>query len=87
MSLLVATVAGCMVLGREPRPAQNWSRDVLSTDLVLDLESHRGVARITVAPAASRHVSLSVGDLQVRSVRSGGRPLPHRVLAAIREAP
>jgi len=55
-----------------PLPAENWQRDVVSTDLRIHLETRSGTATVTLAGDTSTTASLSVGDLRIDSVRAGG---------------
>ena len=55
----------------DPEPAENWARDVLSTDLLFDVGAQTATATITLAGDSSRTASLDVGDLTLRTVRVG----------------
>jgi hypothetical protein len=61
-----------------PLPADaDWSREVLATDLHLDLAAEAGTARITVAGSStSSVVSFEVGDLALDAVEGPDGPLP-----------
>ncbi len=54
-----------------PEPGENWERDVLFTDLAFDVTTREGSATVTFAGDTSGTASLNVGDLTIRSVRSG----------------
>jgi aminopeptidase N len=54
---------------------EDSTRDVVSTDLAVDVTTRRATARVTVAPSASRAISLEIGDLAIHGVRSGGTAL------------
>jgi aminopeptidase N len=63
-----------------PPVGPDWSREVLATDLHLDLAANEGVATVTVAgsPTAGS-TSLEVGALEVREVTDARGPLPYVV--------
>jgi aminopeptidase N len=77
LTLLGASLAGC---GAPPPPGQNMSREVLATDLELDLTTMTGAAKITVAPSMGTALSFEVGDLNIIEVAAGGAPLEHHVV-------
>lgn len=57
-------------------------RDVLTTDLAIDLASHTGKATITVAPATRRNATFEIGDLKIgRVVDESGKAIAHKVRA------
>ena len=58
-----------------PPAAEDWTRDILSTDLELDVATLRGVATIVLAgSASSQAASFEIGDLAIESVEdSEGR--------------
>ncbi len=64
-----------------PAPVEaDWSRDLQSVDLHLDLEARTGRARIVVAGStAAASVSFEVGDLRIDSVVGPDGPLPYEV--------
>lgn len=57
----------------------DFSEDILSTSLELDLEKLEGNAAITVMPAKSGLASLDVRGLTIQSVTRYGQPAPHRL--------
>jgi aminopeptidase N len=57
----------------------DWGRDILRTDLSIDLAAGKGVATIQIAPAESSAVSLEVKGLEIRAVSSAGATLRHAV--------
>ncbi|MBI5532357.1 MAG: hypothetical protein HY898_06565 [Deltaproteobacteria bacterium] len=62
-----------------PSPQQDWTRDVLRTDLSIDLSSLEGIADITLAPSTSTAASFSIGDLTVLEVTGPQGPLQYVV--------
>ena len=63
-----------------PEPETDWSRDLLATDLDLDLETQQGTAVVTFMPSlSSTGASLDVRGLVVRDVRGPLGPVKHRV--------
>jgi len=61
-------------------PAEDWTRDILSADLALDLTALTGTAAITLAPAASAAVSFEAGGIDVTAVTApDGTPLPFAI--------
>lgn len=60
-------------------PKENWKRDILTTDLTIDLASRRGSATIAVAPSTRTGASFEVGDLEIESVTSASGAVPFRV--------
>lgn len=63
---------------KQSKPAKNWSRDVVSTELDVDLEGNRATARIEVGASKRTGVSFEVGDLSIESVRDEKGPLPFK---------
>jgi hypothetical protein len=60
-------------------PAENWQREVLHTDLALDLFMLSGRAVVRLAADAAQGASFEVGDLDIRAVSdAGGAPLRFR---------
>ena len=54
-----------------PPPSEDWTRDILTTDLTLDVATRTGTARIALAPSTtSLAASFEVGDLTITSVTS-----------------
>ncbi len=54
-----------------PPPSEDWTRDILTTDLQLDLGALSGVATITIAGSAdSTGAALEIGGLTIDSVTS-----------------
>ena len=62
-----------------PPPTADFGRDILSTDLTLDLETLAGSAGILLAPAASLGASFEVGDLTIQGVHDDVGPLLYEV--------
>jgi len=60
-----------------PRPpaAEDLTRDIVATDLVLDVTTLAGTAVITLAPSTSKAASFEIGDLSVASVEDDAGPL------------
>lgn len=54
----------------DPAAGQDWTRDILTTDLQLDLSAMTGRATITLAGSDSTSASFEIGDLTIRSVTS-----------------
>jgi hypothetical protein len=61
--------------------AQDFARDIISTDLSIDLAALEGTATITLAPSGSTAASFSVGDLDIREVTSAGGALRYTASA------
>lgn len=59
--------------------AEDWTRDILSTDLSLDLAERKGTAVIRIAPSESTSASLEVKGLIVTDVRGADGPVRHVV--------
>lgn len=82
-SLLTACGSGSVASQTEDihqtTPKENWKRDILSTDLSIDLETGRGAATIVVAPATRTGASFEIGDLEIEEVTSERGPVPFRV--------
>jgi len=55
-------------LAERPVASRDQTRDVLRTDLELDLSSMSGVAHIEIAPSESTGLTLEIGDLAIESV-------------------
>ncbi|MBW2454692.1 MAG: peptidase M1 [Deltaproteobacteria bacterium] len=64
----------------EIEPQINWQRDIIATDLRIDLEALQATAVIQLDESESRGASLEVGDLTIQSVRSAAGPVKHRVV-------
>lgn len=60
-----------------PPPAQDWTRDILSTGLELDVVTRVGKATIALAPLASQAASFEIGDLSITSVSDDSGPLQY----------
>ncbi len=58
---------------RQPTP--DLTRDIVSTQLALDLTARSGTATIALAPSTGDGATLEVGDLDIRAVRAGGADL------------
>ena len=59
-----------------PPPGEDWTRDILTTDLELDLTAHTGKATITLAASAtSKAASFEIGDLTINKVSGELSPL------------
>jgi hypothetical protein len=58
-----------------PEPAEDLTRDIVSTDLVLDITTLEGTATITLAPSTSTAASFEIGDLVIASVEDEVGPL------------
>jgi hypothetical protein len=54
---------------------QDFTRDVLQTDLTLDVTALTGTAAITLGASSSTAASFSVGDLDIKAVRDASGPL------------
>jgi len=63
-----------------PTPSTDWTRDLLATDLHIDLASLRGSAEVTFVPSiTSTGLSLDVHGLVVRDVRGPLGPLQYAI--------
>lgn len=58
-----------------PLPAEDWSCDIVSTDLSVDMEAMTATATVTLAPSVSTACSLDAAGLQVGAVRNEDGPL------------
>jgi hypothetical protein len=56
-------------------PTADLARDVVSTELSIDVTTRSATARITLAPSPSQGATLEIGDIAITSVTSGGGPL------------
>ncbi len=56
-------------------PVENWSRDILTTDLTVDVATHQASATITVAAGQVPGASFEVGDLTISAVTGADRTL------------
>jgi len=63
----------------EHQPSTNWERDLLSTDLEVDLETLEAVAIVEIDEANRVGASLEVGDLEIAEVLGPQGPVNHRV--------
>jgi len=63
----------------QPSLDQDFTRDVLETDLALDLGSLTGTATITLGASSSTAASFMVGDLDITGVSDAAGPLEHTV--------
>ncbi|MGK3983723.1 M1 family aminopeptidase [Sorangium sp. So ce136] len=62
-----------------PPAGEDWTRDILSTALELDLASLTGRATIVLAASDSTAASFEIGDLEIASVADGSGALDHEV--------
>ncbi|WP_437760665.1 M1 family metallopeptidase [Sorangium sp. So ce1389] len=62
-----------------PPAGEDWTRDILSTALELDLASLTGRATIVLAASDSTAASFEIGDLDIASVADGSGALDHEV--------
>jgi hypothetical protein len=62
------------------KPTENWKRDILSTDLAVDLASDRATATIHVAESTRTGASFEVGGLEIESVEGASGRLEYRVV-------
>ncbi|WP_437932418.1 M1 family aminopeptidase [Sorangium sp. So ce291] len=62
-----------------PPAGEDWTRDILSTALELDLASLTGRATIVLAASDSTAASFEIGDLDIASVADGSGALAHEV--------
>ncbi len=58
-----------------PPPTADFARDILSTELALNLKTLEGSASIALAPAASKGASFEIGDLTIHAVYDDVGPL------------
>jgi hypothetical protein len=58
-----------------PPVGVDLARDILTTDLSLDVTTLKGKATLTLAPSASKAASFEVGDLEVSAVSDASGPL------------
>jgi aminopeptidase N len=62
-----------------PPPGVDKDRDILTTDLSLDVTTLKGKATITLAPSTSKAASFEVGDLDIATVSDASGPLKYTV--------
>lgn len=62
-----------------PELSEDWSRDILSTELSLDLAARKGTAVIRIAPSQSSSASLEVKGLTITDVRGVDGPVRYAV--------
>jgi aminopeptidase N len=60
-------------------PTTNLARDILSTELAIDLPTHSGKATITFAASETPGASLEIGDLAIESVTVDGADVPRTI--------
>src|SRR5262245_21883471 len=63
----------------EIRPQTNWDRDLVATQLSVDLQTHEATATVDVAAGTRRGVSLDVRGLDIHGVRGAAGPLAYKV--------
>jgi len=63
--LLISGVLSCV---DGPAPSEDWTRDILHTDLVADIQAMEATATITVAAANTTGASFEVGSLNIDAV-------------------
>ncbi len=56
-------------------PTEDLTRDILATDLAIDVSAMTAHATITLAPSSSLGASFEIGDLDITGVTIGGTPL------------
>lgn len=67
-----------------PPAGQDWTRDIISTGLELDLTALTGRATIVLAASESTAASFEIGDLAITSVRdASGADLNHEVVSVM----
>ncbi|MCB9583789.1 MAG: hypothetical protein H6718_00235 [Polyangiaceae bacterium] len=74
-----AGIGGTAGTVNRPPAAEDWTRDVLSTDLRLDLGALQGEATITLRGGTSEAASFEVRDLEITSVSDSQGPLNYVV--------
>lgn len=62
-----------------PQPVEDWSRDLLSTSLMIDVEKLSATASIQIAPSESTGLSLDVAGLSITGVKNNDGPLAYEV--------
>lgn len=88
LGLLLACLAlpACQFVGdtsadlTQSAPKENWKRDILTTDLQVDVTKNTAVARIKVAKSTRSGVSFEIGDLTIDSVSTDTGPLPFKLV-------
>jgi aminopeptidase N len=63
-------------------PTPNAARDIVATDLRVDISALSATARITLAASAQPGATLDIGDLTIDSMTMHDRPLPHMMQGA-----
>jgi hypothetical protein len=74
VALCSLAACGDNLYGVEPTP--NLERDIISTDLAIDVTARTGTATITFAASDRPGATLEVGDLTIESVTVGGYDVP-----------
>lgn len=62
-------------------PKENWKREVLATELDIDVAGKRGTAKVSLSTSSRTGASLEVGDLVIEEVKSGDVSVPFKVTA------
>lgn len=63
-----------------PAPGTDWDRDILRTDLAIDVSTMSGTATIELAGSSSQAASFEVGDLAITRVYDGVGDLAYDVV-------
>lgn len=63
----------------ERKPTTNWKRDILSTELLVDLAQDRATAIIQVAESTRTGASFEVQGLEIQSVENDAGPVKYAV--------
>lgn len=90
MALLACAIApaGCQSVANQSSdltqvaPKENWNRDIVSTELDVDVAAKTATAHISLAKSTRQGASFEIGDLQIESVESAAGPVPFRVVGS-----
>lgn len=84
LGILSLLIGGCGGPGSPPvDPPDEWpvaadlQRDIVATDLRIDIGARTGAAQVALASSATPGASLEVGDLQISEVSIAGRPIAY----------
>ena len=82
----VLVLSACAEVGtvsadvKQTQPKENWKRDVIATDLQVDVTSREATAKISLAASTRSGASFEIGDLEIASVTDAAGPIPFRVV-------
>src|SRR5262245_20078675 len=75
LAALLLSACGDDTTPARPPAAENWERDILSTDLAVDVATSTATATVRLAGDGSLAASFEIGDLDIQHVTRDGAPL------------